>query len=154
MPATLHAPAPAPAPAPSQGALGKRLLLAFSLVLVLTLLGSVIGIWSLHRIRQSSETMVAHSVATERRIADAYRFQAINAERYKAMALSSEPEVGETLGADIAATQQGYETLMAELNSRLQSAEDRVLLDRIGAASKDFQKAQTELVTARDYGLT
>ena len=38
-------------------------------------------------------------------MADAYRLQAINTERYKAMALSSEPEVGEILSADIERTQ-------------------------------------------------
>ncbi len=150
MPAALHA----PAPSPTQGTLGKRLLTAFSLVLILTLLGSAIGIWSLHRIRESSEAMVVQSVATERLIADAYRYQAINAERYKAMALSSEPEVGEILGTDIAATQKRYDESMAELDKRLQRAADRALLENIHVAGKDFLKAQSELVAARDSGFT
>ena len=81
-----------------------------------TLLGSVIGIWSLRQIQQSTETMVSQGVATERLVADAYRYQAINSERFKAIALSSEPEVNEILGADIAATQQRYDGLIAELD--------------------------------------
>ena len=76
--------APLPSPKPSQGTLGKRLLTTFFVVLTLTLLGSVIGIWSLRQIQQSTETMVSQGVATERLIADAYRYQAINSERYKA----------------------------------------------------------------------
>jgi methyl-accepting chemotaxis protein len=143
-----------PSPKPSQGTLGKRLLTTFAVVLTLTLLGSLIGIWSLRQIQQSTETMLSQGVATERLVADAYRYQAINSERYKAIALSSEPEVGDILGADIAATQQLYDARIAELGKRLQVAEDRTLLDSIDAAGKDFLKARTELVAARDSGVT
>ena len=143
-----------PSPKPSQGTLGKRLLTTFAVVLTLSLLGSLIGIWSLRQIQQSTETMVSQGVATERLVADAYRYQAINSERYKAIALSSEPEVGDILGADIAATQKLYDARIAELGQRLQVAEDRALLDSIDAAGKDFLKARTELVAARDSGVT
>ena len=98
--------------------------------------------------------MVSQGVTTERLIADAYRYQAINSERYKAVALSSEPEVGEILGADIAVTQQLYDARIADLGKHLQVAEDRALLQGIDAAGKDFLKARTELVAARDSGLT
>ena len=129
---------------PSRGTLGKRLLTTFCVVLTLTLLGSVIGIWSLRQIQQSTETMVSQGVATERLVADAYRYQAINSERFKAIALSSEPEVNEILGADIAATQQRYDGLIAELDKGLQAAEDRALLEGIQAAGKDFQKDESD----------
>ena len=85
-------------PAPSTtGSLGRRLISVFLAVLVLSLVGAAIGIWSLYRINQSTEAMVQNSVANERLVADAYRLQAINSERYKAVALSSEPQVGEIL---------------------------------------------------------
>lgn len=138
---------------PSRGTLGKRLLTTFCVVLTLTLLGSVIGIWSLRQIQQSTETMVSQGVATERLVADAYRYQAINSERFKAIALSSEPEVNEILGADIAATQQRYDGLIAELDKGLQAAEDRALLEGIQAAGKDFQKARAELMAASESNL-
>jgi uncharacterized membrane protein YqjE len=60
-----------PSPKPSQGTLGKRLLTTFAVVLTLTLLGSLIGIWSLRQIQQSTETMVRQGLATERLVADA-----------------------------------------------------------------------------------
>jgi methyl-accepting chemotaxis protein len=139
---------------PSRGSLGQRLRAAFVAVLAFTVLGSAVGVWSLHRIQQSTEAMVSQGVATERLIADAYRHQAINSERYKAVALSSEPEVGDILGADIAATQQLYDAQIADLGRRLQGADDRALLQGIQAAGADFLKARTELVAARDSGLT
>ncbi|RYF20116.1 MAG: HAMP domain-containing protein, partial [Comamonadaceae bacterium] len=113
-----------------------------------------IGMWSLHRINASTEAMVQSSVANERLVADAHRLQAINAERYKAVALSSEPEVGDILGADIARTQGLYDALIARLAAQLSTPQDAERLARVRAAGDDFLKARTELVAARDSGLT
>jgi len=138
----------------TRGALGRRLLAVFLAVLALSLLGSAIGLWSLHRIHASTEAMVRGSVAHERLVADAYRLQSINAERYKAVALSSEPEVGEVLGADIARTQDQYTALVAQLAEQLRTPGDLERLDGARTAEAAFLKARTELVAARDSGLT
>ncbi|NMM75942.1 methyl-accepting chemotaxis protein [Acidovorax sp. SRB_24] len=144
---------PSPATA-SRGSLASRLLAVFFATMALALLGSAFGIWSLQRIQRSTQHMVEHSVAAERLVADAYRYQAINSERYKAIALSSEPEVGDTLGADIAATQQLYDGRLSALADRLQAAEHQQLLAGIRTAGKDFAVARSALVAARDSGLT
>jgi methyl-accepting chemotaxis protein len=138
----------------SRNTLGQRLLATFFTVLLLTLIGSAIGLWSLYRVNGATDQMVQQSVASERLVADAFRYQEINAANYKAMALSSEPEVGDILAADILATQQRYDVLMKQLASRLQTVQDQALLQKISTASKDFVVAQTELVAARDSGLT
>ena len=134
--------------------LGRRLLATFFTILSLTVMGSAFGLWSLHRVNGATDQMVQQSVASERLVADAYRYQDINAANYKAMALSSEPEVGDILAADILATEQRYDALMKQLQGRLQTADEQALLSRISAASKDFAGAQAELVAARDSGLT
>lgn len=141
-------------PSPSGPTLGRRLLATFFVVLLLGLIGSSIGLWSLYRVDGATGQMVQQNVATERLVADAYRHQENNAARYKAMALSSEPEVGDILGADISATQQSLDALMKQLASRLQTAQDRALMARTEDASKDFERAKTELLAARDSGLT
>lgn len=141
-------------PPPPPGVLGKRLLSAFFVVLLLGLIGSATGIWSLERIHTATSHMVQHSITAERLIADAYRAQAINAERYKAAALSSEPEVGEILGADIASTQKIYDQLMAQVTRLLQSPQEQHLLQQVQSAETSFMTARTELVAARDSGLT
>lgn len=141
-------------PETRRGSLGRRLLSAFLLVLLLGLMGTLVGLWSLSRINDATTDMVQHGMATERLVADAYRAQAINSERYKAVALSSEPEVGEILGADIVKAQASYDGLMVQLDAQLKSLEERELLARIHASAKDFTLARTELVAARDSGLT
>ncbi|BEU97719.1 HAMP domain-containing protein [Acidovorax sp. DW039] len=134
--------------------LGRRLLATFITVLLLTLAGSAIGIWSLRAVDAATRQAIENNVATERLVADAYRLQAINTERYKAMALSSEPEVGEILTADIDRTQAAYTALLGQLASRLQTPEEQALLDKTRTRAQDFQAAVKELVTARDFGLT
>lgn len=136
------------------GAIGRRLIFVFLAVLALSLVGAGIGVWSLSRIDQSTQAMVQRSVANERLVADAYRLQAINSERYKAVALSSEPQVGEILGADIAQTQGQYDALVAQLGRQLETDDDVRRLDQVRAMGDGFLKARTELIAARDSGLT
>ena len=138
----------------SIGPLGRRLLGLFAAVLALSLLGSAIGLWALQHIGVSTDDVVQRSIANERLVADAYRLQAINAERYKAVALSSEPEVGEILGADIAQTQRQYEALVDTLAQRVAGSADEARLAELGSRLQAFHTARTALVQARDYGLT
>ena len=145
----------ATAPAPrATNILGRRLLATFVTVLLLTLAGSAIGVWSLRSVDAATRQAIENNVATERLVADAYRLQAINTERYKAMALSSEPEVGEILSADIERTQTHYRELMEQLATRLQTPAEQALLTGTHDKAQDFQAAVKELVTARDFGLT
>ena len=145
----------ATAPAPrATNILGRRLLATFVTVLLLTLAGSAIGVWSLRSVDAATRQAIENNVATERLVADAYRLQAINAERYKAMALSSEPEVGEILSADIERTQTQYRELMDQLATRLQTPAEQALLTGTHDKAQDFQAAVKELVAARDFGLT
>ena len=134
--------------------LGRRLLATFVTVLLLTLAGSAIGVWSLRSVDAATRQAIENNVATERLVADAYRLQAINTERYKAMALSSEPEVGEILSADIERTQTHYRELMEQLATCLQTPAEQALLTGTHDKAQDFQAAVKELVTARDFGLT
>ncbi|MGJ7614909.1 MULTISPECIES: methyl-accepting chemotaxis protein [unclassified Variovorax] len=142
-----------PRPRP-RNTLGRRLLGTFGVVLLLTLAGSGIGIWSLAKVDEATRVAIQEHGVSERLVVDAYRLQAINAERYKAMALSSEPEVGEILSADIQATAQKYDALLQQVGQRLQTDADRALLAQADAAAKDFAAAVKELVAARDSGLT
>ena len=145
----------ATAPAPrTTNILGRRLLATFVTVLLLTLAGSAIGVWSLRSVDAATRQAIENNVATERLVADAYRLQAINTERYKAMALSSEPEVGEILSADRERTETHYRERMDQLATRLQTPAEQALLTGTHDKAQDFQAAVKELVAARDFGLT
>lgn len=139
---------------PSRNSLGRRLLWTFVTIILMGLAGATIGYWSLYRVNTATLQMEHQNMRIERMVSDAYRHQALNAVRYKAMALSSEPEVGEALAVDIAATQKDYNLLMQDLATRLHSESDHALLAAIDQAGKSFEVAHKELVAARDSGLT
>lgn len=139
---------------PRSNVLARRLLATFGAVLLLTLAGSGIGMWSLAKVDEATRETILQSGISERMAADAYRLQSINAERYKAMALSSEPEVGEILSTDIQATETRFHALLQQVAGRLRWDADRALLAKTEAAAGDFKAAVKELVAARDSGLT
>lgn len=137
-----------------QPVLARRLVGAFCLTLVLCLAGTAIGIRSLQRVDAATQQAIGHSVVNERLVADAYRLQATNAARYKAFALSSEPEVGELLMADIAATRTAYHRLLQQLRQRLAGQADAERLALVLRHGEAFEAAVQALVAARDSGLT
>jgi methyl-accepting chemotaxis protein len=134
--------------------LARRLVAAFCLSLLLCLAGTAIGIRALQRIDAATREAIGQQLATERMVADAYRLQAVNAARYKAFALSSEPEVGELLMADVAATRADYAALLQRLGALLAGRADAERLARVQRHGEAFDAAVRALAAARDAGLT
>ena len=141
-------------PSPPRPVLARRLVAAFCLSLLLCLAGTAIGIRALQRIDAATREAIGQQVATERLVADAYRLQAVNAARYKAFALSSEPEVGELLMADIAATRADYAALLQRLGALLAGRADAERLAQVLRHGEAFDAAVRALTAARDSGLT
>ena len=62
--------------------------------------------------------------------------------------------MGDTLGADIAATEQQYSTHLAQLEQLLQSKAQQALLAQVHQQTQAFDTARQALLQARDFGLT
>jgi len=134
--------------------LGRLLAGSFTLLVLLALLGSGLGIAALLRVDTATREAVDRNLAWERTAAEAHRLAAINAARYKAFALSAEPEVGEVLAADIHATERAYRERIGRLRDQLRDERGRARLAAIAAAEADFHAAVQALVAARDSNLT
>jgi len=134
--------------------LGRMLAGSFAILALLALLGAGLGIAGLLAVDDATRQAVDRNLAWERMAAEAHRLAAINAARYKALALSSEPEVGELLSADIAATDRSYRELVGRLRDQLQDEGGRARLNAIGAADTEFRAAVQALTAARDSNLT
>jgi methyl-accepting chemotaxis protein len=145
---------PPAAATPLRGSIRSRLLSAFAAVLAVALAGSVIGIWALREVAQQTDALVSQAVAHERLAADAYTAISVNAASYRAFALSSEPEVGDALLADIGERRRGFDKLIARLAQELTATEDRQRLAAIAGADKAFLAAVAELANVRGFGVT
>jgi len=138
----------------STGSFSRKIAVVLALVLAVAMLGSTIGFWSLQRVSSNTEGMVSEVMATERLAADLQRHILINVARSKALALSSEPQVGDALAPEINQTANDVAALLAQLDSELTSTDDRTTLAHMLAANKAFTQALQELTAARDSGLT
>jgi methyl-accepting chemotaxis protein len=136
------------------GSFSSRILGVLALVLMVALVGSTIGYWSLHRVSHETGQMVDEAMATERIAGDLQRHITINLARSKALALSSEPQVGDILTPEISQTSAQVDDGLKKLDAMLNSAEDRAILGRMTEANVKFLQACKELTTARDSGMT
>ena len=136
------------------GSFSRRILGVLSLVLLVSLLGSTIGFWSLHRVSSETGLMVDDAMATERLAGDLQRHITVNLARSKAFALSSEPQVGDALMPEITQTTVVIDSLLQKLGAKLNTPEDLAIFKTMREANLQFLKARQELTTARDSGMT
>ena len=132
----------------------RQIRVVLSLVLAVALLGSALGVWSLQRVANQTSRMVDDAMATERLAVDLYRHLALNVARSKALALSSEPQVGDVLTPEINQTSTVVDELLRQLGSRLTSPDDQLMLGHMLQANREFLRARQELTLARDGGVT
>ena len=138
----------------SSGSFSRQIVVVFSVVLAVALLGSTIGYWSLNRVSNDTERMVGDVMATERLTGDLQRHILVNVARSKALALSSEPQVGDALMPEINQTTLQIDALLKKLGGVLTTSGDVAILARMTQANTEFVKARQELTAARDGGVT
>ncbi|MDO8252267.1 MAG: methyl-accepting chemotaxis protein [Rhodoferax sp.] len=136
------------------GSFSRRILAVLSLVLLVALLGSAIGHWSLLRVSNETATMVDEAMATERLAGDLHRHILVNVARSKALALSSEPQVGDVLTPEINQTSALVDKLLNQLGAMLHTPENLAILRHMTETNIQFLKACQALTAARDGGLT
>ena len=136
------------------GSFSRRILGVLTVVLAVALLGSGIGFLSLLKVSTETGQMVDEVMAAERLTSDLSRHIAVNISRSRALALSSEPHVGDALSPEIGQTAAHIDKLLWQLSSTLNQPGDQLILSRAQDANKSFLNAYQALTKARDSGLT
>lgn len=136
------------------GSFSRRILGVMALVLAVALAGSAMGVSSLYRVSEETQRMVDEAMVTERLAGDLRRHLELNVARSKALALSSEPQVGEALMQEIAPSATAVASLMSTLQGRMAAPQDQLSFQHMAQANSAFLTAREALITARDGGLT
>jgi methyl-accepting chemotaxis protein len=134
--------------------LGRLLAASFIVVVTLAMLGAILGSAALAWIDRATSAALQGSLADERLAAEVYRLVAVSAERYKAMALSSEPAVQESLSRDLRAAEGRYRQLLQQLRQRAAGGGSLEALARVEAADARFGEAAAGLRSAIDTNFT
>jgi methyl-accepting chemotaxis protein len=138
----------------TSGSFSRQIFGVLFVVLMVALLGSTIGFGSLLRVSSETGRMVDEAMAADHLASDLNRAISVNVARSKALALSSEPQVGDALTPEINQTSAQIEGLLNQLGVLLIAPEDKAILDRMRAANLEFLQACQALTVARDSGLT
>lgn len=136
------------------GAFSRRILAVVSIVLLVALAGSVLGVWSLLRVSTETEKMVDGAMVAERLSADLRRHVEVNVARARALALSSEPQVEEAISPEIEQTALSVATLLETLGAAMTASNDLAEFNALVKANATFVQARKALMQARDGGLT
>ena len=136
------------------GAFSRRLIAVVSLVLMVALVGSALGVWSLRRVSAETEKMVNGAIVSERLTSDLRRQLEVNVARSRALALSSEPQVEESMTPEIEQTAASVADLLQTLGQSMVTSADKAGFAELSQANAAFVEARKALTQARDGGLT
>ena len=131
-----------------------RILGVLSLVLAVALIGSALGVWSLSRVSAETQRMVKEAMAAQRLAGELQMQLSVNVARSKALALSSEPQVGDALSPEMNQTSAAVQQLLGKLGATLVAPQDQRLLQALTQANVEFLRSLEELKQARDGGVT
>ncbi|WP_210546861.1 methyl-accepting chemotaxis protein [Rhodoferax sp. PAMC 29310] len=136
------------------GAFSRLILAVVSIVLLVALVGSALGVWSLLRVSVETEKMVDGAMVAERLTSDLRRYLEVNVARARALALSSEPQVEEAITPEIEKTSASVATLLETLGTSMTASNDLADFNALVLANTTFVQARKALMQARDGGLT
>jgi methyl-accepting chemotaxis protein len=117
-------------------AIGTRLAIGFSVILILSFLTSGIALWRLNLVAQGTQTMMTEPLAKERFISDWYRVIHTAVRRTAAIARSTDPSLGTYFAKDAAESTQYASDMQKKVEALLVTDAEKKLFEEIGEQRK------------------
>ncbi|MBA4094762.1 MAG: hypothetical protein C0489_11845, partial [Candidatus Accumulibacter sp.] len=122
------------------------------LVLALTVVIAVAGIWRLNTIADATSAMMAVPMAKERMMSEWHTQTFAAVRRTAAIVKSNDPSLAEFFKADGAKTSGRSTELIKQIEPLLEGKDERALFDRIGQLRSAYAKARDKAIKARTDG--
>ncbi|MFG6488905.1 methyl-accepting chemotaxis protein [Roseateles sp. BYS78W] len=135
-----------------QGSIGRRLALVLSCILGLSVFSSLVAVWQLRALGAEVEDMLERSLKVERAAVDWMRNTSSGVQRAAAIAKSSDPSLIEYFAPATAAAIKETSELQKQIETALDSPEERELFARIGEQRKAYLAAREEVSKAKKAG--
>ncbi|MEX8193119.1 methyl-accepting chemotaxis protein [Comamonas guangdongensis] len=129
--------------------IGTRVGGGFAIILLLTALMTVFGLWRLGAVAQATNDMTRQPLAVERMISDWYRYVYTGSRRTTAIVKSSDPSLGEFFAADAAASTRESGELQKRIEPLLERADEKALWAEIMLARKAYLSSRDQAVKAK-----
>ena len=132
--------------------IGARLAAGFSVLILLSVASTLIGMWQLNALSETARQMMEKPLVKERMAADWYRNTYAAIRRTSAIAKSSDPSLAAFFADDIAATSKSSNELQKSFGEMLSGDEEKAIYEKIGAARKKYIVARDSAVREKAAG--
>ena len=132
--------------------IGTRLAAGFAVVIVLSVVSTLIGIWQLHAVSETARQLMEKPLVKERMAADWYRNTYASIRRTSAIAKSSDPSLAAFFAEDIAVTTKSSSDLQKAFGDMLASDDEKAIYDKIVAARKKYSVARDSAIREKAAG--
>ena len=132
--------------------IGRRLALAFSLVLALSLLITVVGVWQLQTASTATQGVVADPLAKERLIADWYRYIHTAVRRTTAIAKSSDPALAVFFADEQKQSAASTTEIQKKIETLMVTDAEKALFAEISAIRKTYSVSRDEVIRLKKDG--
>jgi methyl-accepting chemotaxis protein len=126
--------------------IGKKIAVVFTIVLMVSIVITGVGLWQLHKVTASTKELMALPLAKERLVSDWYRTIYGGSRRTLAIAKSSDNSLVAFFAEDSANGSKEAGEILKKVKDLLTSPEEEALLKEISAA-RDFYNVQKAAVT-------
>jgi len=132
--------------------IGKRLGLGFALILAMTVLIALAGVWRLNEVAASTRTMMAAPLTKERLITDWYSLNFASIRRTAAIVKSTDPALGPYFKEDSAASVKKAAELLKGIEPLIAGDAEKALFEKILAQRKLYSASRDGAVKAKAAG--
>jgi methyl-accepting chemotaxis protein len=132
--------------------IGTRLGMGFGLVLLLTILMTVIGIWRLHTVAGETRDMMQVPLAKERLVGDWYMLIHTSVRRTSAIAKSSDPSLVPFFAEEAAASTKEIGALQAKVEPLLATDQEKTIFADMTASRKLYVGVRDKIAALKRDG--
>jgi methyl-accepting chemotaxis protein len=132
--------------------IGKRLGLGFALILAMTVLIALAGIWRLNEVADSTRNMMAAPLTKERLITDWYSLNFASIRRTAAIVKSTDPALGPYFKEDSAASVKKAAELLKQIDPLIEGEAEKALFAKILDQRKLYSASRDGAVKAKAAG--
>ena len=136
----------------ARGAIGRRLGMVQTGVLVIALIGSALGYWGLNRVAEQTAAMYTDAIVTERAASDWYRNVFNGTTRTTAIAVSADPGLATFFTQAAAEATKVSTELQQRLDKLLTKPEERATFDKVAELRKTYLTVRDAITAAKKQG--
>ncbi|PTT81084.1 hypothetical protein DBR42_18455, partial [Pelomonas sp. HMWF004] len=132
--------------------IAQRLTLVLGLVLLISFIGAGIGFVGLNRVSTQSALMYENYLTAERYATEHYRLVSRGETRTQAIALSSDPTLGEKLAASAAAAAEASAVIIKKLEPFMNTEAEKASIRALEQTRANFLASRNALTKAKQTG--